>query len=414
MSKPLSLRAARAEVLAAVADTAIATERVPLLQAHGRTLAVPVHSDGPWPATDRSAMDGFAFAHAASEAPIGLALSVVGESLAGHPFVDALPAGSCIRIMTGAVLPAGADRVIPVEGTNGFAAAPMVLAATCRRGANIRPRGSELTAGALVLAAGQRVRAAEIGVLAVLGHAEVPVAVRPAVAIVATGDEIVAIDAAPLPHQVRESNSWALSAQIAECGASPVRLGVAPDEPEALAAMLARGLAAARVLLTIGGISKGSHDLVQAALQQLGVRTVFHGIDLKPGKPTYFGVGEHGGERRYVFGLPGNPASAFTVFDLLVRPLLLRLLGQAVGDWRAQAPAAGAPWQTNGRLQAVPARLLAAADGTLAAALVAPSPSGDPFGLVGADCYALVAGQRAPTAGARIDLAGSSGSAWLP
>ncbi|MFN7586897.1 MAG: gephyrin-like molybdotransferase Glp [Planctomycetota bacterium] len=411
MIPPTTLFAARERVLAA-ARPLVTTETVDLAAAHGRHLAVPVHAAGAWPATDRSAMDGFAL-RAADAAVAGDTLPVVGESLAGKPFVGALSPGQAIRIMTGAVVPPGADCVVPVEFTSGFAGAVVTVQKPVAAHANVRVRASELAAGALVLPAGRLLRAAEIGVLAVLGHATVPVVRRPRVAILATGDEVVPVNASPLPHQVRESNSWALAAQVVECGGEALRLGIAPDEPGPLRAALQRGLAEADVLLTIGGISKGTHDLVHGTLAELGVQPEFHGIDLKPGKPTFFGV--HGGDaRRYVFGLPGNPASTFTVFDLLVRPLLQVLLGDAAGAWSAAAPAGETAWQRNGRLQALPARLEAAADGRLTAALVPPSPSGDPFGLAGGDVYVLVPGNLPYARDTAVQLVGRSGGVRLP
>jgi molybdopterin molybdotransferase len=314
--------------------------------------------------------------------------------------------------MTGAVLPAGADAVVPVEQTSGFAGDTVEVRSEVRRGQNVRPRGSEAAAGQAMLAAGTRLRAAEIGVLAVLGRAVVPVHARPRTAILATGDEVVPVDQAPLPHQVRESNSWALAAQVEECGGAPARLGVAPDAEAPLRALLARGLEQSDLLLTIGGVSKGTHDLVHDTLQALGVVQVFHGIELKPGKPTFFGQLRRqgsGGERIVsVFGLPGNPASCFTVFDLLVRPLVRRLLGQFVGAGAGAGSAArlaGALFKANSRLQATPARLLVAADGACAE-LLPPSPSGDPFALLGGDCYALLPPNARPGEVASVPIVG--------
>ncbi|MBX3463332.1 MAG: molybdopterin molybdotransferase MoeA [Planctomycetes bacterium] len=390
----LSLLEARAAVLQH-GRVAPVPDAVPLAEAHGRVLAEAIHADGPWPATDRSAMDGFAVGAGPAGLAAGTTLPVVGESLAGRPFAGELPAGAAIRIMTGAVVPAGADAVVPVEQTSGFGSAGVTLNAAVRAGQNVRPQGSELAAGRCVLAAGTRLGAAAIGALAVLGRTVVRVARPPLVAIVATGDEVVPVEDTPRPHQVRESNSWALAAQVHETGASARRLGIAADEPAALRALLERALATADVVLTIGGVSQGTHDLVHGTLAELGVRRVFHGLDLKPGKPTFFGVRDAAVGARFVFGLPGNPASAFTVFDLLVQPLLRQLLGEAVPAELPVAVPGGAPWRPNARLQAVPVRLAAGEDGTLRAVVAAPSPSGDPFGLIGADGYALVpAGQR--------------------
>ena len=189
---------------------------------------------------------------------------------------------------------------------------------------------------------------------------------------------------------------------------------MASDEAGPLRALLARGLAEADVLLTIGGISKGTHDLVHGLLAELGVAPAFHGVDLKPGKPTFFGMHGDAARRRYVFGLPGNPASTFTVFDLLVRPLLQLLAGESVATWANVVPAAGVPWQRNGRLQAVPAHLTTTADGNFAAHLVAPSPSGDPFSLTRGDVYALVPPNTAPATGAVLTIVGGSAGVSLP
>ncbi len=411
MPMPLTLARALAEVLAHGRRLA-ATESVPLAAALGRVLAADVVADGAWPATDRAAMDGFAVV-AGAGLDAGRSLPVVGESLAGKPFAAHLAAGQAIRIMTGAVVPVGADAVVAVEQTSGFGGGTVTLNAPVRPGQHVRRAGSELAAGTVVLAAGTLVRAAEVGVLAVLGHAAVTVVRRPRVAIVATGDEVVPVERQPLPHQVRESNSWALAAQVTACGGEAVRLGIAPDAPAPLRALLQRGLADADVLVTIGGISAGTHDLVHGELGALGVRTVFHGIDLKPGKPTFFGVLDAANGPRFVFGLPGNPASSFTVFDLLVRPLLLAMLGRPVGERTAALPVAGVAWQGNSRFQAVPARLVATVAG-VELELAAPSPSGDPFRLAGTDVYALIPGNTPPGAVRTLGVAGSSHRNELP
>jgi len=388
----ISLAEALARVLATPGGV-MADESVPLSAAHGRHLAAAVIADEPWPTSDRSAMDGFALA-AGAGLPSGSELQVVGESLAGHPFAGALPPGTAVRIMTGALVPAGADTVVPVEVTSGFASVRVTFTAAVQPGQNIRRRGSEVQPGQVLLPPGTRIRAAEIGALAVLGRTQVAVRQRPVVAILATGDEIVPVAQQPAAHQVRESNSWALAAQVTESGGVPLRLGPAADAAPPLRAELQNGLQA-DVLLTIGGVSQGTHDLVHGLLAELGVATIFHGIELKPGKPTLFGVARGHGRTTFVFGLPGNPASCFTVFDLLVRPLLQRLLGQ-----QPLPPGCGhlggARWRANARLQAVPVRLRAGADGRLQAELRPGSPSGDPFALLGADGYALLPANAQP------------------
>ncbi|MEM7201739.1 MAG: gephyrin-like molybdotransferase Glp, partial [Planctomycetota bacterium] len=325
-SGPISLAEAETLVRAAV-ERPLPVEELSLESCHGRRLAADHLAPTPWPTTDRSAMDGFAVRAGAAGLAAGTLLRVVGECLAGHPFDGVVADGEAIRIMTGAVVPASVDAVVPVENTSGYAGSEVTLSQGATAGDHIRPQGSELAAGATVLSAGTRIRAAEIGVLAVLGQSRVGVYRRPRVAIVSTGDEVVPVDREPAPHQVRDSNSYALAAQVHENGGEPQRLGVAPDADEPLRAFLDRALADADVVLTIGGVSKGTHDLVRDALRALGVAERFWGIALKPGKPTYFGAADRADGRKLVIGLPGNPASCFTVFDLLVRPLLARLGG---------------------------------------------------------------------------------------
>lgn len=414
MAQPIDLRTARARVLECT-HAATARERVGLADAVGRHLAADVVTDTDWPTTDRSAMDGFALAVGAAGLDAGGRLPVVGESLAGRPFAGPLQAGQAIRIMTGAVVPRGADTVVPVEQTSGYEGSEVQCRERVQAGANIRRRGSERRAGETVLARGRRIGPAEVGVLAVLGQHQVEVVRRPRVVVVATGDEVVPVEQQPEPHQVRESNSWALQAQVAACGGEAVRLGIAPDDPEALGAMLERALADADVLLTIGGISKGTHDLVHTTLERLGVVTEFHGIRLKPGKPTYFGRRRTAARAQYVFGLPGNPASTYTVFDLLVRPMLRRWCGDDAGAWGLRVPLGATGWKPNWREQAVPARLVGdGPDGAVRAELAKPSPSGDPFSLLDGQCYALVPPEAARDAVDAIELAGGASGIGLP
>ncbi len=403
MATPIELCEALQEVLE-VPCSRTDRESVILPQAVGRRLFQTIATDGPWPATDRSAMDGFAVRAGAGGLVAGSSLPVAGESLAGHPFAGEVREGAAIRIMTGAVVPPGVDAVVPVEDTSGYEGAVVTLHKAVQSGQNIRPAGSEAAKGQPVMCAGQPVRAAEVGALAVLGHAEVEVFRRVRVGVVATGDEVVPVDCVPAAHQVRESNSWALLAQIAECGGEGVRLGTAPDEPVALREMLAHGLETCDVLLTIGGISKGTHDLVHGTLAELGIEQVFHGIRLKPGKPTFFG---RRGADRFVYGLPGNPASCFTVFDLLVRPLLERLMGGEHDYWRIEAEVGGAPFRRNQRLQAIPCRLMPQGGG-LVAELSRAQPSGNPFCLLGSDGYALIPPGAEPGGLDRVTVLGYS------
>jgi len=362
-------------------------EVVPLTESLGRRLGRDYHAEGPWPSTDRSAMDGFAVAAGEPGCPAGSTFAVVGESLAGHPFSGDVADGQAIRIMTGAVVPSSVDAVVPVEKTSGFEGDTVTLNHDVRCGDNIRPMGSEVADGALLLSRGTRIRSAEVGALAVLGQESVPVQRRARVAILSTGDEVVPVGDDPAPHQVRDSNSHALAAQVLEAGGEPVMLGVGRDERDDLHRLLQAGLERADILLTIGGVSKGTHDLVHGLLSELGVEEVFHGIALKPGKPTYFGEAPASGS--LVFGLPGNPASCYTVFDLLVRPLIEGRAASASGGL-GEPLLAGASFRSNWRAQAIPARLEVSSDAGLVARLTEFGPSGNPFGMLPADGYAVL------------------------
>ncbi|GAB4144454.1 MAG: hypothetical protein Fur0037_12240 [Planctomycetota bacterium] len=399
MAEPFPFEDALAAVRGASCDPS-PVEETDLASAIGRILAADLRADGPWPSTDRSAMDGFAFA-ASSGVGEGTELRVVGESLAGHPFGGAVRKGEAVRIMTGAVVPAGADTVVPVEKTSGFEGSAVRLLARVAEGANVRREGSERSRGQLLLAAGTRIGPAEIGALAVLGRTTVPVHRRPLVAIAATGDEVVPVDRVPLPHQLRESNSHALAAKAGACGAETLVLGIAPDEPRGLANVLEEGLRRADLLLTVGGVSAGTRDLVPSVLKALGVEPVFHGVALKPGKPTLFGRSTGPGAR-FAFGLPGNPLSCLTVFDLLVRPLLLRLGGDRDPLARHRVRLRAEGLRPSARLRAMPARL--SLRGEALAEPLPPAPSGDPFALLRADGYALIPAGVEPRNGVEVDF----------
>ncbi|MGA1523333.1 MAG: molybdopterin molybdotransferase MoeA, partial [Planctomycetota bacterium] len=227
---------------------------------------------------------------------------------------------------------------------------------------------------------------AEVGALAVLGETAVPVVRRPGGVFLSTGDEVVDVAEKPALHQVRDSNSWALAAKVQALGGEAIRAGIVGDDRAALRAALEQGLEA-DVLVTVGGVSKGTHDLVHGQLRELGVEPVFHGVALKPGKPTFFGLREK--RRAAVFGLPGNPASSFTTFDLFVAPFLVRFGGGDVAPAQSVRLGGVLP-RRNRRAQAVPARLATSPGGGAEAVIAPVRPSGDPFGLLDADGYAVL------------------------
>jgi molybdopterin molybdotransferase len=316
----LTVSEAGARVLAAVRP--LEAELVSIDQAQGRVLAHPIVSGRDLPPWDNSAMDGFAVC----SADVPGVLPVAGTVAAGHAPGAVLAPGTALRIMTGAPLPAGADAVVireEAEELPDAAGARVRLAGQVRPGDNLRRRGEDVAVGAPALDAGTWLGAGEIGFLAALGHAAVRVVRQPRVAILSTGDELVSVDMPPRPGQIVNSNLYALAAQVREAGAVPVNAGIAPDVPDALLARI-RDALAADVLITSGGVSVGDFDFVKGAMAAAGVSMDFWKVAMKPGKPLAFGGAAAGG---LVFGLPGNPVSSMTGFELFVRPALLAMQG---------------------------------------------------------------------------------------
>ena len=315
---PLTYEAARQLILEKIRP--LEAETVPLLDALGRALAEPVVATLDLPRFDNSAMDGYAL-RAADSGP-GTALKVTGYLAAGSLDRPPVHPGCAVRIMTGAPLPPGADAVVPVEETDG-GETTVTLRRSATRADHIRFRGEDIRCGEEVLEAGTVLRAPEISLLASLGQAQIEVVRRPRVAILSTGDELVELGE-PLPEgRIVNSNSWALAALVRELGGVPLPLGIAADTLESLEEKLAAGLEA-DLLITTAGVSAGDRDLVREVLANLGVEQVFWKIDIKPGRPTAFGVKG----RVPVFSLPGNPVATLVTFEEFVRPALLKLMGQ--------------------------------------------------------------------------------------
>jgi molybdopterin molybdotransferase len=294
----------------------LAAETVGVRAALDRVLAEDAAAVTDLPPFDSSAMDGYALR--SGDAPG--ALVVAGESAAGEPAARPLEAGEAFAISTGALVPAGADAVVPVELVQ--VDGPQVTVEAVVTGANIRPRGGDARAGDVVVTRGTRLGPPQLGALAAAGVASVRCARRPRVAILATGSELRPPGEPLGPGQIYESNSVLLAAQVATAGGlAEVHDAVADDEGATRAA-LERALEA-DVVLSSGGVSVGPHDLVRMLLAELGVEEAFWGVAVRPGKPLSFGVrGE-----TLVFGLPGNPVSTLVGFELFVRPALAGLQG---------------------------------------------------------------------------------------
>jgi molybdopterin molybdotransferase len=306
-----SIDEALALVLAQV--TVLGVEEVALADAAGRVLAEPAMAVADLPPFDSSAMDGFAVRAADTPGE----LRVVGQSAAGSPWDRKLRAGEAITISTGAVVPAGADAVVPVERTSGEVATEAV-----GEGDNIRPRGGDIRAGEIVVEGGSLLGPPQLGALAAAGVARARVSRRPRVVVLPTGSELRAPGTRLGPGEIYESNSVLLAAQLASTGAVTTVLAPVADDADATRAALARALDA-DVVITSGGVSVGPHDLVRRLLAELGAREVFWRVAVKPGKPVAFATRG----ATLLFGLPGNPVSSLVGFELFVRPALRALQG---------------------------------------------------------------------------------------
>jgi molybdopterin molybdotransferase len=295
------------------------TEQLPLKQALHRVLAAPVASGVDVPAHTNSAMDGYALRAQDLAAPG--ALRLVGESFAGRPYAGRVEAGQCVRIMTGAVLPAGADSVIMQERAE-RRGADVHFSIAARPGENVRAAGEDYARGQPVLAPGRRLAAADLGVLASVGVDRVAVYRRPRVAFFSTGDELRGVGQPLAPGEIYDSNRYSLHGMLAELGVEIEDLGVIRDEPAALRAALQQAGQGHDAVLSSGGVSVGEADYMLDILAECG-EVDFWQVAIKPGRPLAFG--RMGGA--LYFGLPGNPVSVMVTFLQLVRPALVRLSG---------------------------------------------------------------------------------------
>ncbi|TDV16167.1 gephyrin-like molybdotransferase Glp [Paraburkholderia caballeronis] len=329
----LPVSAAQAIVLQWVTPLA-ASERVPLRDALDRVLADDVVSPIDVPAHDNAAMDGYAFdgARLASASAGGaLRLTVSGKAFAGHPFDGGVAPDACVRIMTGAPMPAGCDTVVPQERVERDGDAVSFAADAVARGANRRRKGEDLAAGRPALAAGRMLRAADIGLLASLGIVEVAVRRRLRVAYFSTGDELRSPGEPLAPGAIYDSNRYTLGAMLRRLNVDAIDLGIVRDEPVALEAALRGAAETADVVLTSGGVSVGEADFTRAQLQSLG-DVAFWSLAMRPGRPLAFGrvwsSGRPGaGRAALLFGLPGNPVATMVTFYQIVRPALLAMAG---------------------------------------------------------------------------------------
>jgi molybdopterin molybdotransferase len=305
-------------------------ELLELLDSVGLILAEPVVADRNFPPFPRATRDGYAV-RAADLAQLPATLHLAGEIKAGAGGTIKLNAGEAAAIMTGAPVPPGADAVVMVEYSS-QTGNHVEITKGVAAGDNIVPPGSEARRGERLLAPGTRLDHAAIAVAASAGKSHVLVYSKPRVAVLATGDELVDLDVPPAPHQIRNSNSYSLAAQIQAAGGEPALLPIARDDPERLRELIADGLEADLLLLT-GGVSMGKYDLVEQVLAGCEAEFFFTGAQIQPGRPVVFGRIPSGagaparGEHKYFFGLPGNPVSTMVTFELFARPVLEALAG---------------------------------------------------------------------------------------
>jgi molybdopterin molybdotransferase len=353
----IEIEAAQREVLARVER--LESEPVALAESLGRVLAEPVSSPDPVPGFDNSAMDGYAVRAAdTAGAERAVTLTVAGESRAGHPADRELGAGEAIAISTGALMPSGADAVVRVEDTDG-GRERVAIEVAVEPGQNVRRAGEDIEAGETVLEPGVEIAAAEAGVLASLGLASVACTRRPRVHLLTTGDELQEAGEPLRAGAIRNSNTYSVGALVGAAGAELVGTEIVRDDRAATEAALERALAA-DVAVVCGGVSVGEHDHVRGALAELGAEQVFWGVALRPGKPTWFGVGPAGS---LVFGLPGNPVSAMVTFLLFTRPAIRRMLGARDERRRTSAVLEGDYPKRPGRAHLVRCRLELRDDG---------------------------------------------------
>lgn len=367
-----------------------AVESVAVRSALGRVLARDIVSELDVPAADNSAMDGYALrAEDREHGP----LKLVGSAFAGHPHAGTVGPGECVRIMTGGVVPAGADTVVMRENCRANGERVRVERWP-KPGENVRAAGEDLRRGDVVLPAGYRLRAADLGVAASLGRAELPVYRRLRAAFFSTGDELQSVGSVLEPGQVYDSNRYTLYGMLTRLGAEVVDLGVVPDDPGRIRQALLDAAAAADLVITSGGVSVGEADHVTRVLSEVG-EVGFWTVAIKPGRPLAFG---HIGEAAF-FGLPGNPVSSVVTFAQIVAPAMRHLAGEPpAAPLRIAARSATALRKKPGRMEFQRGRLSRAEDGSLEVTSVGAQGSGILSSLSAADCFIVL-----PLEGGRVE-----------
>lgn len=403
-AQPLPLDTARAFIQDAITPIE-GTEYVALRTALNRVLAQDIVSPIDVPAHDNAAMDGYAFAHSALSS-----LVVAGEARAGHPFDRTCGAGECVRIMTGAPMPAGCDTVVPQELVTRTGATITFDAQTVAPGANCRRAGEDLARGRAALKAGRIVRPADLGLLASLGVAEVAVRRRVRVAFFSTGDELRSVGEPLDTGCVYDSNRYTLHAMLARLGVEALDLGVVRDEPDAIEAALRSAATSADVVLTSGGVSVGDADFTARMTATFG-DVAFWQLAMRPGRPLAFGrlwpEGRGaGGKSALFFGLPGNPVAVMVSFYQLVHDALVAMSGAIVPRPLQFAAASSAPIKKRpGRTEFLRAVATRDETGKWSVTPTRSQGSGVLSSMSEANCFIVLAhGQGDVSAGEPVDI----------
>jgi molybdopterin molybdotransferase len=306
------------DIVLSASQPLVRFEEVSLWESLGRVLADNIVSDMNMPPFDKTAVDGFA----CRMVDAGGELEVIEVIPAGATPAKSIGRGQCAKIMTGAMIPPGADCVLMVEDTREVAPGRIVFTGNSPK-SNICKLGEDIKLGDRAIPRGAMVAPQHIAIMASLGYSRVQVAAKPGVAILATGDELVEPEVKPQAGQIRNSNGHQLVAQVVGAGATPHYYGIVRDTHSETRSAITKAFDENDIVILTGGVSMGDFDLVPGILEELGVRILFDSIAVQPGKPTTFGVKGH----KLVFGLPGNPVSAFLQFELLIRPAIHRLMG---------------------------------------------------------------------------------------
>jgi len=394
----LQVEEAQALVMAEVVPGA--AEVVPFGESHGRILREDVVATDDMPASDNSSMDGYAV-RAADIAGAPVQLPVIGDIAAGHPASEPLRGRTAMRIMTGAFVPDGADTVVQVELTDGRTDRVTINKAL-PAGANVRRRGEDMRAGDVVVRAGVRIGPPEIAMLAAVQKTSVRVGRRPVVAILSTGDELIAIDEPRRAGTIVNTNGHLLDALVREAGAIPRMLGIVRDTQEATVAAFESALDC-DFILSSGGVSVGAFDYVKSSLEALGAESRFWRVAMKPGKPVVLSRLRD----RVVLGLPGNPVSCLVSFHLFVAPALRKAMGQEHGLLPPIVKARlTAPLSSSGERRVYARVHLAATDGDLLAHPLTSQGSGSLTSMTGANGLAIIReGVRGLGTGAVVECA---------